>query len=134
MRNRPLIKYAKGMFLLNLPLSVHAIVSLVTLPIVLGSVKAADFGKWQFILALQVWAFALSADNITRATKRGVANSLDGTFIYGFFVRLKFIVALTLVLLTVAIFVSFSGSRIMALLLVILSCYLSIGYLFQVTS
>jgi O-antigen/teichoic acid export membrane protein len=134
MRTPSLLRYAKGIFLLNLPLSVHTIISLVTLPVVLNYIDAADYGKWQFILALQVWTFALTADNITRATKRGIAKGLDGTFIYGFLARLKLIVPFSLVLLAIAFYIFFSGNKVIALLLVILSFYFSIGYLFQVTS
>ncbi len=64
-----------------------ALVGLLTLPIILQSLAPEDYGKWQYVLAFQVWFVAFSAPHITFGSKRGLAKGLDGTFIFAFLKR-----------------------------------------------
>jgi O-antigen/teichoic acid export membrane protein len=127
-------QYIGGTFFLNLPLVVHTIISLFTLPVVLSNVSVDAYGKWHFLLAIQVWIFAITADNITRATKRGITKDLDGTFIHGFTSRLKLVLPVSIILCFVAITLAEMGYDLISYLVFILAGYLLFGYLFQVSA
>lgn len=71
---------------------INAVIALAIFPIVLANLPVADYGKFQFTLALQIWLSAISAGSISSASKRGIAKELNGTFLYAFLVRLRLLV------------------------------------------
>jgi len=128
-----LTKYLTDSFFINAPLVVITVIRLVTLPIILKNLAITDYGKWQFIFSLQVWVIVFSAQNITHASKRGIAKGLDGTFIYAFIKRFKLFLCISLLILFVAFYFKFSGNLIFFYLLTIIGLYLIFGYLFQIS-
>jgi len=124
-------KYFTSGFFLNAPLIVSVLIALVTLPIVLANLSVADYGKWQFVLALQSWLLTFSAMNITFASKRGIAKGLDGTFLYAFLVRLKLLFLLGFFVFGAAFYFKVLGQSIFSSLLLIAGIYLIFGTLFQ---
>lgn len=126
-------KYSTGAFFLNTPLVINTIIALITLPIVLANLPIADYGKWQFVLALQIWISAFSATNITTASKRGIAKGLNGTFLYGILARLKLLLLAGILVLGISFYLKIVGKEIFSILLAIIGLYLIFGYLFQVS-
>ena len=124
-------KYFTGGFFLNAPLVTNSIVALATLPIILANLPIADYGKWQFVLALQIWLVASTAANITTASKKGIAQELNGTFFHAFLARLKLLVPVGILALVAAFCLEILGQHIFSVLLVIVGVYLVFGYLFQ---
>lgn len=124
-------KYFSGTFFLNVPLVVNTAVALVTLPIALTNLPIADYGKWQFVLALQYWILSISGGGITLGSKKGIAQGLDGTFLYAFLARLKLLVPLSVIVLVITFYLKSLGYYIFSIFLVIVGFYLIFGYLFQ---
>lgn len=127
-------KYFVDSFFVMLPRLIAIMVSLIALPIILASLPIDDYGKFQFILAIQAWLIVSTGQNITSGAKRGISKGLDGTFIFAFLHRLKFLVMIGLL----GIIVSFClyyiyGFTTFSLLLMIVSLFLIFGYLFQVS-
>ena len=126
-------RYFKGAFFLNVPLVINVIIGLSTLPIILRSLPIADYGKWQFVLALKAWILVFSAPYITSASKRGIARGLNGTFLYGFFARFKLLGPISILILLIAFYLKLTREGIFSILLAIMGFYLFFGYLFQVS-
>lgn len=126
-------KYFMGSFFLNAPLAINAAVALAALPIILANLPVVDYGKFQFVLALQVWVSAFTAGNITAGSKRGIAKGLDGTFFYAFWQRLKLLVVAGVVVLGAVFYFRVSGKHMFSTLLAIAGLYLILGYLFQIS-
>jgi len=124
-------RYLKGSILLSLPMVINTLIALVTWPIILKNIPVADYGKWQFVLAIQMWMLALSAPNITSAAKRGIANNMDGTFLYAFWVRMKLLVAVGLAVLGIAFYFRWSGKIVLYELTAITGLFLIFGQQFQ---
>ena len=124
-------KYFLGTFFLNAPLVINAVVALVTLPIILTNLPIDDYGKWQFVVALQFWILSISGGHITLASKKGIAQGLDGTFFYAFLVRLKLLIPLSIIILVIAFYLKSLEYYIFSVLLVIIGFYLMFGYLSQ---
>lgn len=126
-------KYFSGVFFLNTPSLLNSLIALVTLPIILSHLPVADYGKWQFILAIQIWLSVFTGENITVGSKRGIAQGLDGTLLYGLFSRLKLLTPLGAVVIGTAFFVRIFGLQdsTFAILLLIIGIYLVFGYVFQ---
>jgi O-antigen/teichoic acid export membrane protein len=133
MRNKIFRKYFSGGLYLNLPLAINVILSLIALPIVLKSLLLSDYGKWQFVLALQSWFLVLTATDITFASKKGITQGLNGTFLYAFLKRYKLVVFISIFIVLLSLFFKFTGDVTFLLLLLILAGYLLFGYLFQVS-
>lgn len=125
-------KYFTSSFFLNAPLVVKTLIALATLPIALANLSIADYGKWQFILAIQFWLLAFTAGNITTASKRGIVKGLNGTFFYAFLARLKLLSLAGFLILGVAFALKILNGNIISVLLVIIGLYLIFGYLFQI--
>jgi O-antigen/teichoic acid export membrane protein len=131
MRKNILRKYFTDSFFLNAPLGINTAISLITLPVALAHLPIDQYGKWQFVVATQVWLSSFTAGNITAASKRGIAQGLTGTFLHAFFARLKLLVPACIVTLTVAAYLNFSGKEVFSYLFIIIGGYLVSGYLFQ---
>lgn len=125
--------YCSDSLYLNAPFVVNTMFTLATLPIVLASLPVSDYGKWQLILALQIWLFAATASNINYASKRGIARGLNGTFLYAFFARLKLLVPVGVLVFVIAFFLKRSQGHVFSTLLVIMGVYLISGYLFSIS-
>lgn len=126
-------KYFKNTFFLNAPLLINTLLVLVVLPVIISNLPVADYGKFQLVLAIQIWLMAFTAVNITRATKRGIAKGLNGTFLYGFLTRLKLVIPLGILVLGVAIYFWILKNPIFPVLLAIIGLYLVFGYLFRIS-
>jgi len=126
-------KYFTDSFFLNAPLVINTAVALVILPIIITNLPIADYGKWQFVLALQAWLIGFSGSNITLASKRGIVRRLGGTFFYAFLARLKLLILIGLIIISTAGILKFLGYLTFSILLVIIGLYLIFGYLFQIS-
>lgn len=124
-------KYSTATFFLNAPLVIKMLIALITFPIVLANLPIADFGKWQFVIALQAWVLSFSAANITLASKRGIAKELNGTFFYAFLARLKLLLPVGILVLCTSFYLKIVVKDIFSILLTIVGLYLIFGYLFQ---
>ena len=125
-------RYFKDSFFVVSPQIISLVVGLIALPIILVNLPIADYGKFQFILAFQAFLIVLSGPNITAGAKRGIVQGLEGTFLFAFFKRLKFLIVISLF----GIFLSFClyyiyGFIALSWLLIIASLFLVFGYLFQ---
>jgi len=126
-------KYFTSGFFLNAPVVIMTIITLITLPIILANIAISHYGKWQFVIALQVWLAVFTAANITLSSKKGIAQNLDGTFLYAFLTRLRLIVPVGIIVIGVAFYLRVLGQHIFSALLIILGLYLILGYLFQIS-
>lgn len=124
-------KYFSGTFFLNAPLVINTVVALVAFPIILTNLPVAAYGKWQFVLALQFWVLSISGSHITLASKKGIAQGLDGTFFYAFLARLKLLIPLSFIILVAAFYLKSLEYPTFSILSVIIGFYLIFGYLFQ---
>lgn len=125
-------KYFKGSIYLNLPSFIMAALALITLPIILRSLNIADYGRWQYVLALQAWFLAITASNITIGAKRAIVQGQDGTFIFAFLKRWRLLILSSLLcVLTALVFRIFIRDETISYLLFITAFYLSLIYLFQ---
>lgn len=124
-------KYLLNSFFLILPMIVNILVSLVVLPIILKYLPAEDYGKFQFILALQIWLVVLTGGYITTGAKRGIAKGLDGTFIYAFLARLKLLIIIGVLGLIISYFLYIIGLITLSILLITMCFFLVFGYLPQ---
>jgi O-antigen/teichoic acid export membrane protein len=126
-------RYFTSGFFLNVPLVINTIIALFTLPIILANLPIVDYGKWQFILAVQSWLLTFTGSNITYAAKRGIAKGLNGTFLHAFLTRLKLLILVGILTLGAAFYLKISGYHILPMLLAILGLYLIVGHLFQIS-
>lgn len=133
MTKKILKKYLTDGFFLNAPIVITTVFALVTLPIALTNLPIADYGKFQFVLALQAWLLALAAGNITAASKRGIAQGLNGTFLYAFLARIKLLVPAGILMLVTALYFKISGKEVFSILFTIIGLYLIFGYLFHIS-
>lgn len=124
-------RYSIESFFLSFPQVVAIFVSLITLPIILANLPIKDYGQFQLILALQVWLSALTADRISSGAKKGIANGQYGTFLYAFFIRIKFLLIIVLISLIASFFVYNAGLGTLSILLIIMNGFLILGYLPQ---
>ncbi|MCP6726788.1 MAG: oligosaccharide flippase family protein [Patescibacteria group bacterium] len=121
--------YSKDTFILGFPQVVVISITLVTLPIILANLSIEDYGRLQFVFAIQLWLTALTAGHMTTGAQRGVARGLEGTFLFAFFSRLKLILPIGFFVLLSTPFVYYAGFPVFAYLLVVMGIYLLIGYL-----
>lgn len=126
-------KYFKDALLITSSQIIGFAVSLVTLPIILSRLSLEDYGALQFALAIQAWLLLLTAGNITLGSKKGIAQNKDGTFLFAFFYRAKFFVAVTLLSLVISAILFLFQKNTISIILVILSGYTLLGYLPQVS-
>lgn len=124
-------RYFSDSFFLNFPLIINTLIALITLPIVLSNLPIHDYGKFQLILAIQVWLSAFSAVNITSASKRGLAQGLNGTFLYAFFARFKILIIAATFALGASVYLGIIGLNVFSSLAAIMGVYLVSGLLFQ---
>lgn len=118
---------------LTFPQISAGLVALMTLPVILKSLDVADYGKFQFILALEVWLVALTGSHISSGAIKGISRGQDGTFIYSFLVRFKLLFIIAILGVIASIYLYFTHQTTFAVLLLILALFLAFGYLFQLT-
>jgi len=127
-------KYFINSFFVMFPRVASIIVSLTVLPIILANLSINDYGKYQFVLVIQSWLILLSGQNITSGAKRGIAKGFNGTFLFAFFARLRFLVIIGLFGIAVSFFLYYiCGLIIFSLLLLIIILFLIFGYPFYVS-
>lgn len=126
-------RYFIDSFFLITPQVLAISVALITLPIILANLPIKDYGIFQFVLALQLWLSTLTAGYITSGAKRGIAKGLDGTFLFAFFSRLKYLVIVGLISFVISFFIYNIGLITLSLLLIIAGVFLMLGYLPQVS-
>lgn len=126
-------KYFTSSFFLNAPLVINGVITLATFPIILANLSIIDYGKWQLVLALQVWLISLTGANITFASKRGIAKELNGTFLFAFLARLKLLIPVGIFVLGVSFCLRILEYHIFSVLLAIIGFYLIFGILFQIS-
>jgi len=126
-------RYFIDSFYLNLPQLIGIFTALITLPIILANLPIKDYGIFQFVLGLQLWLVALTGGHITLGAKRGISKGLEGTFLFAFFYRLKFLVIIGTILFISSFFIYNAGLITLSLLLVLVSIFLILGYLPQVS-
>ena len=136
--NLPLVKslfkkYYKNTFLITFSQIVGFIVNLVALPIILSRLSLEDYGTFQFALAIQTWLLLLTVGNITLGSKKGIAQNKDGTFLFAFFYRTKFFIAITLLSLAISTIFFFFQKNTLGIISIIISSYTLFGYLPQVS-
>ncbi len=126
-------RYFISSFFLIFPQVISIFVTLITLPVVLANIPVKDYGIFQFVLALQLWIVTLTAGHTTSGAKRGIAKGLDGTFLFAFFSRLKFLAVVGLVSFVASFFIYNIGLTTLSLLLIVVGAFLILGYLPQVS-
>lgn len=126
-------RYFIGSFFLSVPQIVSIVITLVTFPIVLSSLKPEDYGLFQFVLSIQVWINALTAEYSTTGSQRGLARGKDGTFIFSLVYRLRFIIPLGIIVLIFSGFFYYYGQIKFSIILFLMSLYFIFGYLPQVS-
>ncbi|MDA2921962.1 oligosaccharide flippase family protein [Patescibacteria group bacterium AH-259-L07] len=122
-------RYFIDYFFLAFPQFIGILAALIALPIILANLPIKDYGGFQFVLALQFWIVTLTAGHITLGAKRGIAKGLEGTFLFAFFFRLKFIVVVGLISFIASFFIYKSGLIILSQLIFVISIFLLVGYL-----
>ena len=60
MINKFIQRHFTGTLYLNAPPAINTAIGLVTLPIILAALSTTDYGKWQFVLAIQLWVTAIT--------------------------------------------------------------------------
>lgn len=125
------IKYWHDMSYLNLPRLVQIILSLVTLPFVLQNVQVDEYGGLQLVLAVQAWIIILSGSKISSAAKRGIVHNLEGTFLYGFFARLRLLLPLAFISLLGGLSLYINHPGIFPILIIIASLNLLLTHPFE---
>ena len=123
------IKYFIGGFWLSLPQVVSIAITLVTFPIVLAKIPPEDYGLFQFVLSIQVWLNALSAEYAVTGAQSGLARGINGTFIYSLTCRAKFIFPLGILVLTASPAIYYLGYGKLAVLVFLMGLYFVLGYL-----
>ncbi len=126
-------KYYKNAFLITFSQILGFFVSLATLPIILSRLSLEDYGTFQFALAIQTWLLLLTAGHITLGSKKGIAQNKNGTFLFAFFYRAKFFIAITLLSLAVSAIFFFFQKNTLGIISIIISGYTLFGYLPQVS-
>lgn len=126
-------KYSFNSIVLILPLVIAALLSLITLPIILKSLPIEDYGKFQFVLAVQLWSIALTGSDISVGVKNAIAKGFYGTFLYVFIYRIKFLVGVGLLGLLIALVLFLIKSYLLSILFAIVFIFLILGHLTNVS-
>jgi O-antigen/teichoic acid export membrane protein len=134
MKINVLRKYFTNTVFLNLPSVVSAVITLISLPIILANLSISDYGKWQFIISVQSWFSVFGGINIIYASKKGIANELRGTFIYGFLLSLRNFALIGIFIIILSGISAIMDYPVFPELLLIAGFYSIFGYLFQVSS
>ena len=125
-------RYFKNSFLLNLPYVVLFLTTFFTLPIVLRNIPKQDYGLYAFVFAFEEWLVSATGLNITAGMKKGIANGLDGTFIFALLKRFYILSIVGLVLSAVSFYlIYFKQKIIMGELFVVLAVYAITGALLR---
>lgn len=126
-------RYFIGSFFLTLPQIVSIAITLVTFPIVLSHLRPEDYGLFQFVLAIQVWLNALTAEYSTTGSQRGLARGFNGTFVFSLIYRLRFIIPLGVATLFSSGILYYFDQAKLSIILFLMGLYFIIGYLPQVS-
>lgn len=119
-------------FSLNVPYGISFIVTFVTLPLILKGLNKESYGLFVFALAVEEWVSSISGLNITAGMKRGLAHSLDGTFVYALLRRWLILILVGMLLGVSSFFtVLVLKKATLGYLLLIMAIYAMTGVLFR---
>ena len=108
-------------------------IQLVVMPFLTRVLSPSDFGIFQFSQSIINWLAIFSVGNSTFGAKKGMVENKNGTILYAFLYRFKFMVILCLLCFVAAGVFFFLGKPILPMLLIIVGLFLLFGYLPQVT-
>ncbi|MBM3204953.1 hypothetical protein FJZ48_03175 [Candidatus Uhrbacteria bacterium] len=126
-----LLKKRDGILSLAGMQATNVFIAILTLPIILANLPIADYGKWQFLLALQAWGISLSAPQITEGAKRGMVRGQDGTFFFALFKRARLLAMVSLCFILLGLFFARTDRAIFSLLSFSSAFYLFTNILLQ---
>ncbi|TAL50346.1 hypothetical protein EPN81_03050 [Patescibacteria group bacterium] len=126
-----LTKKRNGILPLSSTHAINILVAVLTLPIILTSLPIDDYGKWQFMLALQAWGLVISAPQITDGSKRGIALGQEGTFFFALFARAKWLLVSSGLFLLLGVYFQLTDRGTFALLAGLSAFYLFSNILVQ---
>lgn len=108
-------------------------IQLVVMPFLARVLSPAEFGIFQFSQTIITWLSIFSIGNSTLAAKKGMVENKNGTILYAFVYRFKFVVTLTILCFIAAGVFFFLGKPILPMLSIIVGLFLLFGYLPQVS-
>jgi len=120
-------RYFSDSILLLLPQFISLGISLITLPIILDNLLIEDYGRFQFVLAIEMWVLALTGSYITSGVKSAIANGFKGTFLYAFFFRMKLALIMALFAIIAVIVCLYLQLYIISTLLIVIFIYAFFG-------
>src|SRR3989338_3297773 len=89
-------RYGRGGMLLLLLQSITVAIQLVVMPFLARVLSPAEFGIFQFSQTVITWLSIFSIGNSTLAAKKGMVENKNGTILYAFVYRFKFVATLTI--------------------------------------
>jgi len=119
--------------LLLLLQSITVAIQLVVMPFLARVLSPAEFGIFQFSQTVITWLSIFSIGNSTLAAKKGMVENKNGTILYAFVYRFKFVATLTILCFIAAGVFFFFGKPILPMLSIIVGLFLLFGYLPQVS-
>ncbi len=108
-------------------------IQLVVMPLLVQFLTPSEFGIFQFSQSIINWVAVFSIGNATLAAKKGMVENKNGTILYAFLYRFKFMVVLCILCFGAAGVFFFLGKPILPMLSVIVGLFLLFGYLPQVS-
>lgn|SRR3989338_1450510 len=126
-------RYGRGGMLLLLLQSITVAIQLVVMPFLARVLSPAEFGIFQFSQTVITWLSIFSIGNSTLAAKKGMVENKNGTILYAFVYRFKFVATLTILCFIAAGVFFFFGKPILPMLSIIVGLFLLFGYLPQVS-
>jgi hypothetical protein len=126
-------RYGRGGMLLLLLQAVTVAIQIVVMPFLARLLTPSEFGIFQFSQNLITWFSIFSVGNSTLAAKKGMVENKNGTILYAFLYRLKFMAVLCALSFAAAGVFFFLGKPILPELSMIVGLFLFFGYLAQVS-
>lgn len=126
-------RYGKNGFLFLLLQGVTVGIQLFILPFLTRIFSQSDFGILQFSQTLINWFALFTIGNATFGAKKGIIEGKDGTMLYAFWYRMKFVMLLSLACFVSTLVLFVVGKVILAWVFVIVGLFLLVGYLPQVS-
>lgn len=126
-------RYGRGGMLLLLLQAVTVAIQIVVMPFLARLLTPSEFGIFQFSQNLITWFSIFSVGNSTLAAKKGMVENKNGTMLYAFLYRLKFMAVLCALSFAAAGVFFLFGKPILPELSMIVGLFLLFGYLAQVS-
>lgn len=126
-------RYGRGGMLLLLLQAVTVAIQIVVMPFLARLLTPSEFGIFQFSQNLITWLSIFSVGNSTLSAKKGMVENKNGTILYAFLYRFKFMVVLCFLCFVAAGGFFLLGKPILPALSIIVGLFLLFGYLAQVS-